>query len=246
MTTLIWVELEKARTLRSSWAILVSAQILVLFGVVLTLATSVQRNQHDIRSLISFAGSAGLVVILLAIVSAAGEYRHRTIVAELLITPDRRRLVLAKALTFALIGAATGLASLALTLALSVGWLAAKNAPGVSGGVLVQVTLGTLAYCALCGVLGVGLGALVTNQVAAVAAMSVALFVIDPTVSTLLPGVGRFGPGAIGVALSGAGDSTGGPYSSVLPVWQAAAILLAYAVALLGAGTAAGHRREIR
>jgi ABC-2 type transport system permease protein len=246
MTRAIAVELAKFRTVRSTWAIVAGALALVGFCVVMTLATNMPHGDEEIRSLLSFAGSAGLMAIVLGAVSATGEYRHRTIVSQRLIAPDAARLLGAKALASALAGAAIGVAGVLVTDAIALPWLAASGVPvSLSFIELVEIGAGGVTYCALCAGLGVGAGALIRSQVAAVTAVLVALLVIDPTVSALLPEIGRFGPTALGLALSGAAHTGHGlGVSAISPVFAAGCLLL-YAGVAVTAGMAASARREI-
>jgi ABC-2 type transport system permease protein len=246
MSTLIAVEIGKLRTVRSSWAIALAAIGIVVFSVTLTLATGTPHSSGDVRSLLSFAGSAGFIAIIFGIVSAAGEYRHRTIVPQMLVTPNRTRLVIGKALAFAIVGAVIGIISVAVTFAICFPWLSAKGVTvDLSTGTLIGIAAGSIIYCALSAALGVGIGAIVTNQVGAVVTMIVALFVIDPTLSTLLPGPGRFGPGALGLSLSGGVAANDGPYTSILPIAVAAVCFVVYTVVVVGGGVVATRRREI-
>lgn len=66
------------------------------------------------------ASSGTLVVLLIGILMMAGEFRHNTATSTFLISPDRRRVVGAKLIASAVVGAG-------LALAIALPWLAAKN-----------------------------------------------------------------------------------------------------------------------
>jgi len=124
-------------------------------------------------------------------------------------------------------------------------WLSASGTGlNLTTGQLAGLVAGSIIYNAFCAAIGVAVGTWVSNQVGAVVALLFLLFLIDPTVSTLLPSVGRFGPGALGLSLSGV-PNLDGPYASVLPLWAASACLAGYTALLLGAGIKAAQRREI-
>lgn len=64
-------------------------------GTVATLAATTVSTAAETRSLFSFAGAGGLVVLVAGVVGAGGEYRHRTIVPAALITPRRGHILAA-------------------------------------------------------------------------------------------------------------------------------------------------------
>jgi ABC-2 type transport system permease protein len=88
-------------------------------------------------------------------------------------------------------------------------------------------------------VLGVGLGALVRNQVVAVAAglvwMRVEAIIPD---ALQRPGLGRWMP-------EGAASALTGPSAATLPMWAGGLVLAAYGVALALLGTRLVVRRDL-
>ena len=76
------------------------------------------------------AGSSGvLTVLIIGILIMAGEFRHGTVTSTFLVSPKRGRVVGAKIVASALVGAAIAMAAAVLTLAVSVPWLASKAHP---------------------------------------------------------------------------------------------------------------------
>jgi len=243
---LIGVELFKLRTVRSSWVIAAAAVVLVGSACALSLATTTVNPGADVRSLLSFAGSGGLVILILGIVGSAGDFRHRTIVPELLATPNRVRLATAKVLAYSIVGAVIGTACAAATAVVCLPWLNARHTDlGVSNGRLVGILAGSVGYSVFCAVVGVGIGLLVANQVGAVVTMLVLLFFVDPLFSTLLPAAGSYGPGAVGLSLSGGVASTDGPYGTILTLPAAAMLCVGYALLAVSSGTLALRRRDV-
>jgi len=94
--------------------------------------------------------------------------------------------------------------------AIAFGVLAALPRKRIADGVL-RGFAGSVAYFALSGGLGVALGTLTRNQVGAVAVVAVVIGVIDPAFAALVPEAGRFGPSALGIALSGGAADPEGP-----------------------------------
>lgn len=243
---LIRAEASKLRGTPTSWWVFGAAFAVVAVSTGLSLVLGPVRTAEDQRSLVGFASVGGLVLLLLGVVAAAGEYRHRTIVPAILITPRRTTLVAAQAIVYAAAGAAVGLTSAALCMLITVVGVTLRGAHFV---VPVEhialVALGAVIYTALSAALGVGLGAVARNQVAAVAGVLVFLSLIDPAISALAPALGRFGPSALGIAFSDTGATNNGPFSQILPLWAAAVVYLAYTALFMVAGTSTSVRREI-
>ena len=104
---------------------------------------------------------------------------------------------------------------------------------------MVLLVLGTLFMTALWAALGVGLGALVKNQVFAVIGMIVWAFVIDNLLRGLVPDVGRFTPVA-------ASDSiTAGFADYLLAPVAAGLLLLGYVAVFVAAGAFLVARRDV-
>jgi ABC-2 type transport system permease protein len=247
MSSLIAAEFLKMRTTRTFWWVGVLAIGLGLLVVILTLATSTTTSEDDARSLIANMGIPGFFMIILGVVGAAGEYRHGTITSTFLVAPDRRRVLVAKALAYAIGGLGMGLVSAVLVLAISAPWLSGQghslSSLGLGSGELTVLVAGVLAYMAISGMLGVAVGALVTNQVTAVVAVFVFLLVIDPAVAALVHSYGKFSLQGLGGKLSGApADDVG---FDLFPLGVAALVYLGYAVAVLAATAAIATRRDV-
>jgi ABC-2 type transport system permease protein len=140
----------------------------------------------------NFASAAGIVTwfsLLFGILLMSGEYRHGTITPTFLATPRRERVLTAKVLVAALAGLL--LAALAALAAVGIGlpWLSARDV-SVPAGDLVQNGGGLLVSSAFWGALGVGVGALVKNQVLAVVLALVWVFVAETLIAALLGLVG--------------------------------------------------------
>jgi ABC-2 type transport system permease protein len=152
--------------------------------------------------------------------------------------------VIAKFVTYALVGIGYGLVVVAFGLALSLPWLAAKDIdfslsangiPGALGGLVAGI--------AVYAVLGVGVGALVRNQIAAIVGSLVYLFVIEAFASTLptIRDYYKFFPGGANSALTGATQ----PGTTLLEPWQGGLLLIGYGVVFAVAGTRLAVRRDV-
>ena len=179
--------------------------------------------------------------LLLGILGMTTEFRHQTVTQTFLVTPDRGRVVAAKLVAYPLAGIALSLAILAFTAALATGWLAAEEiTPSLLDARLGRVLLGAVLAAGLCGLVGVGVAALVRNQVAALVGVAVWVLLVEGLLMSLLhtPSLGKWLPSAAAAALT----NPGGAQLSRL----AGALLLAgYALALALAGTRLVVRRDI-
>ena len=241
MTRLVRAELLKLRTTRTFWWLGGSALGLVLLLVSLTLAIDDSLSSRpDAESLLSTAGIAGLLTLVLGVVAGAGEYRHGTIASTLLVTPQRLRAVTGSIVACFLGGLAIGLAAAGFTAVVALPWLAARDAVMPSTGTTLGIFLGGAAYAALAAALGAALGALLRNQVAAVVIVLLLIFVVDPAVAALFEDVGQFTLSGLGIAMSG-GDGE----AEVLPRGVAAVIWALYTILLGALAVLVTDRRDV-
>ena len=106
-------------------------------------------------------------------------------------------------------------------------------------GELAEIAAGTAVGALLWGTIGVGVGAVVRNQVAAVVGTTVWSMIPEPLVLALAPDVGRFIPVAASDALTGAAGQ------ELLPPLAGLVVLAAWAAALSAAGIAVTARRDV-
>ena len=132
------------------------------------------------RDLLGIAGLAQVFALVLGIVALTAEFRHGTITPSLLIVPDRVRLTLAKLGASLATGLALGLAATGLTAAIGAAILNARGIDtGLTGSQLTKMIVGGTVATGLYAALGVGVGAIVRNQVGAVVGTLVYLFVLE-------------------------------------------------------------------
>jgi len=248
MNTLIRAEVLKLRTARSYPAVAIGAILLIVAAVAATAAAgSFKAGDHPGRDSLSLAGIAHTFALLLGVLAVTSEFRHGTITPALLTTPKRMRLLTAKLTTLAAGALVLGL--LAFGLAAAVG-LPALHQRGIdsqlgSNDVAAIIAGGTMATV-LFAALGVGLGALVRNQVGTVVAALVLLYAIDPLLS-LLPALGHtvqtFGLDG----LSTASDATTSLSSNAHQLHELPALLVlaSYAAGVVVLGSLAFQRRDI-
>lgn len=183
-----------------------------------------------------------LFAALLGAMSITGEIRHGTIRPTLLVSPGRGGVITAKVWASMLAGAGFGLAAGALAIATSTLGLRARGITiELSTGDYVLPLLGGAAAAALWAAIGVGVGAIVRNQVATL----VGLFAWLLLVENLLLGdltnvnVGRFLPGAAASAIAGQKPAT-----PLLEPAIALVLLAVYAAVATAFGWVTTNRRD--
>jgi ABC-2 type transport system permease protein len=242
---LVKSEILKLRTTRTFWSLTIIAVGLVLLGTVLTLALDDHlSSEEDVRALLSTAGIAGLLTLVLGVVASAGEYRHGTIASTLLVSPRRTRFVVAKTLACVIAGGFVGLVIAGVTAAIGLPWLATKDVTPLSTGELLGLFFGCAFYTALACSFGAGIGALIRNQAAAVTVVMVLLFVVDPAASALAEGYDKYSLAGLATTL------TGGPAENVasgdpLPFGVAALLWVSYTAVVSGAAALVTSRRDV-
>jgi ABC-type transport system involved in multi-copper enzyme maturation permease subunit len=185
-----------------------------------------------------------LFAALLGALSITGEIRHGTIRPTFLATPRRGRVITAKVAASALAGLAIGLLAEALTAALESAGLATRGIHiALSAGDYVQLLAGGAFAAAMWGAIGVGVGAVVRNQVGAVVGLCVWLLLIETTLIGNVPGAGRFVPGAGAGALAGAIQTQSA--SKLLTPALGAMLLAGYLAAAIAGGLITTERRDI-
>ena len=250
MSRLIRAELLKLTTTRSFWVYALLALALVPVTIALTILAPHAGPSHTgipldssegVRRVIA-AASCTTMLVVIGILVMAGEFRHNTATATFLITPDRKRVALAKLAATALVGIAIAAAASIMTLAVALPWLSAK---GVDVGAYTRdiaiVILGALTATALCAVIGVGLGAILRNQTHAITLALVWMLTVETLLMSTAPEIYRWLPGGASNAMTPTVTLKGG----LLPMWAGALLLAAYALAFATAGTRRIAHRDI-
>jgi ABC-2 type transport system permease protein len=236
-------ELLKIRSTRTTLGLIAAMLALVLLLVLLTgllSKTGVLAGKDTQRNLLGLGGVAGLFAALAGLLVVTGEYRHGTIRPTFLFTPRRPRVLGAKLAASMVTGLAFGVVAEAIGFAVGAVILASRGVPfALSGGEATQLVVGTIVGVVLWGGLGVGLGAILRNQVAGVIGLLAWVFVIENLVFGLAPSVGRYGPEQAANALTGLTTR-----HSLSPV-AGGAVLIAWVAALVAAGVVLTVRRDV-
>jgi len=244
VTRLVHAELLKLATTR-----IVLWLGLLLLGLV-TLIVSVTAGNNSAtelaivshqRDLVAPAAVSALVALILGIVVSAGEYAHGTVSQTFLVAPVRSRVIAAKVVVAALAGLGLALFAEVSAYALAALWLAGKSVPShLASHETVLLFAGTLSAGAIAAAIGVGLGALLRRQTAAIVLSLVWLLIGEPLLA--IGGAQPYSPGhaVVAVALN-AGRSS----EELLRFWPGTLLALAYAAVLALLGTWLVERSDV-
>lgn len=245
MTAALRAEVLKQRTTRTFLGLLaamlgLSLLVVGLHGRGLS-ASGLGSQSSQVRVLAEGGEVVGVVfAALLGAMSITSEVRHGTIRPTFLAIPQRSRVLLAKAITSMVSGLAFGVIAAALAAVVGTVIMQQRGITiALGGGDYARLISGTAGAAALMAVVGLGVGAIVRNQVAAVVAIFLWLLLIENTLIDSVPDVAKFMPGALGQAL--VGQRTGTLDSAAL----AAALLAVYAVTAIIAGAWALTYRDV-
>jgi len=241
-------ELLKLRTTRTSPGLLLWMAGVVAFVVLLhvfTLDVDVLADREGQLKVVGWGTSVGaLFASLLGAMSFTGEVRNGTIRPTFLATPERSRVVAGKVGATALVGIAFGLLAEALALGIGSAGLATRSIHvELSAGDYAQLLAGGAVAAALWATIGVGVGAVVRNQVGALIGLCVWLLLVETTLIGNVPSEGKFAPGASAGALAGAIQTQSA--RSLLAPGLGALLLAGYAVAAVVVGSLVTARRDV-
>ena len=209
MKNLLQSELRKLVYLRANWLLLLWSGLFAALG---TVAPIMVLNSDNNRMGFSgtttpeginavFANAAGgyLFALIMGILIMTNEYRHGTAVGTFLVTPKRSTVLYAKLIAAAFAGLVVQIFS--YVMAVSSGFIALNffepHAP-VPMELLWKVFRASVLSGLVLGIVGVGLGALVKNQVAAVTGAVIWTLIVEGLVVAFVESVGKYLPaGAI-------------------------------------------------
>ncbi len=260
-TGLVRSELRKVTSTRLWWGMLIGLAFFTAVQAVAVAATSGTtpgpgqpatpglETAEAIRSVYAgslFSGSY-IFALVLGITGMTGEYRYQTITPTFLVTPRRGRVVAAKMAAHLLVGAGYAVAALVVALVAGGITIAVRGAGLGYGadGLWRAVALAVLAV-ALWTLLGIGIGTLVRNQVAAILLAVAVTFLVEPLATFLLAAVDldavvKWLPTNASAALTSPGDA----FLDYLDWWAGGLVLLGYAAAFGALGLLLSVRRDV-
>jgi ABC-2 type transport system permease protein len=237
VSNLLLAEAVKIRSVRTFlWVGLANVGLLLATAFSFGASEGMTDAASDDRAAAQFAAVSVVFALIAGIMIMAGEATHGTITQALLVTPERQRVVAAKAIAAAVVGFLLAVVSEAIVLLILV--------PGVSLdlGNARPVLIGILVGAPLAGVVGVGFGAAVHAQGAAIAMSLIWLLIGENIASLVLRDSARFTPGRAFAALT-SGDPNG--TDQLLSVSAGSVVAVAWTAAFLAVGVLALAGRDI-
>lgn len=248
MINLVRSEIRKTRSTQVwFWLLLMSLTLTGLFTAGQIWGTN--GAPIDLHAVFTTSRNAQIALFILGVLSVTTEFRYQTITPTLLATPRRAKLVIGKAIAAGIIAAFFAACSLIVNIAVAVPGLASKHVdysltrdgiPGAMFGVFLTLML----Y----GLIGLGFGALVRNQVVGVVVGLLWILAIENLLVRLLPYLRYaypFTPG--GAAEAVLAPRTEMPFDKIhlLGTYAGLAILAAWAVVTAAAGARFTLNRDI-
>lgn len=242
MRRLFGSEMAKALTTRSWIGLVVGAgavAVLTAVSVILSQPRSgLDTSLRDTAFFLIAAMNVMLFALLVGIRIATDDVRHGTIVPTLLATPSRVRVVGAKIATAAVLAAALAAVAEAVLVGTALPLLDGKGVSMTVGSADVGSVVALIGSAAVFGAIGVGVGAAIRHQVAALVGGLIWMLVVENLGTSALGDAARFLPGQAAQALVHATSSTLVPLAG-------AAVLAAYLALTAATGAFALWRRDV-
>ena len=255
MISLIKSEFRKVFTTKLLLILTLSALAFVLLTVVLGVyLTPGPPGQEDVNGLLEPAavtniyasvGGASVFVLILGIIAMSGEYRNQTISSTFLATPKRELVIFAKMITYSILAFVIALLMWIATVIVATILLTTVEHAPVDWTRVIQILGGALLGLVLYAILGVAIGALITNQVAAVVIALVWIFVVEALLTVFVDWIGKWLPGGALNSILQATNTSGFGGTDALSVPAAALLLISYAVILAIAAVVMTNRKDI-
>lgn len=257
----IKAEIQKLMTTRLWWGMAIAlflcgALFALLFGSI-SQTDSDQEGmptftplQIAINTYTSGVGFGYVFLMVIGIMTIGSEYRHKTITGTLLAEPRRPVMIASKVIALLGFGVLYGLVFLAGSVITGATILSARGMQAFpEAGTLTRSLLLVLLVLGLWALIGLGLGVMIPNQVAAILVGVGIAFILEPILSvvgTLIDGgrdVVKFFPSQATNAVLG--GYNGDPESVMLNWGQGTLMLLLYAAVFVAIGTWLTNRRDV-
>jgi ABC-2 type transport system permease protein len=253
MTALVRAEWTKLFTTRVWWGLLLGACVMAGgFAALFTALAGVEQDGQPglppvgdptyEELVLSTGANASVLLLILGVIGMTQEYRHRTATPTFLTTPRRGRVVTAKLVAYALVAVPLALVVLAVNLAVVLVYAGARGDPPELSGDNLRTLLTSGLVIVLFTVIGVGVGALLRNQVGAIVGSLVYLYVVEPIVASVgvLQPAYKWLPGGAVQAIT-----TDFQAPDLLEPWQGGLLLLGYGLIAALLGTFLAVRRDV-
>lgn len=200
---------------------------------------------QQLRNLLGSGFTGYILALLLGVLIVTTEFRHKTVTTSFLVTPRRPQFVGAKLITAAVLGIL--LAVIMLFTAFVAGGITLVAEGGTISslaGQIPAVAPGMILVFALFAILGVGVGSVLTNQVAAIVVCLGWFIILEGILVALVHGAERWVP--TGAATAAANLTRGqGTHFGLFSPWQGALLMLGYGLVFAAVGSFILTKRDI-
>ena len=244
MSKLIRIELFKIHTTRLTYGLLATAGGMTALLALLRAGRAGSGHTQPLSSagglttVLTVVGFALLIAIVFGVTVSSGEFRHGTATSTYLATPQRVKVMTAKAIASFAVGLLFGAVGFAITTAVAMIFVAANGYHvALSAGTIIGDAAGAILAAGLLAAVGVGLGSLLRAQLAAVIGVFIWGFFVESIVGGVFNQIGPYLPFTAATTMAGAKLGGGGfgfsGSSSATPLPFIAAAVLIAGVALL-------------
>lgn len=254
-------EWDKLRTLPSTWWLLLATMVLTTaVGAAAAASLRTQCRQGGdcsadfVKSALTGVWVGQAAVVVLAVLTVAGEYATGTMRATFTAVPDRLRVVAAKASLLGLLTAVAGAFGVVGSLLVARAILPTRGSGALQDAVLiplrdgstVRAAVGSVLYLVLIAWLSVGVSFLL-RDIAGTTGTVLGLLYLFPLLATLVSEpawedrLRKLGPGSAGLSIQAT------RHLDTLPIapWPGVGVLAAYSAMALICGVAVVHRRDV-
>jgi ABC-2 type transport system permease protein len=238
---LLRAEAIKLRSVRTTWLMLgIGLLVEALFAGLYVGLVSLG-DVGPIREVQTGTGLLMVMLLVLGVLTITTEFRHGTASTTFLAAPRRYPVLLAKLGAVLATGALTGLAYVAVNGGLALPLFESREGSLPPAGDVASVYAGVVVSFALLCAFGLGVGAIIRNQVGAIIAAIAFFFILSP-LPELLPGdIGDYFPAQAVGSLHGLPDATEEGLGQV----AGGLVLAAWSAALVLVGTLLIRRRDL-
>jgi ABC-2 type transport system permease protein len=200
---------------------------------------------QQLRNLLGSGFEGYILALLLGVLIVTTEFRHKTVTTSFLVTPRRPQFVGGKIITAALLGAVLAVIML-ITAFVAGGIVLAALGGSFSSlaGQLSAVAPGMILVFALFAILGVGVGSVLTNQVAAIIVCLGWFIILEGILVALVHGAARWVPTGAAAAAANLTRGQGVRFGLFSP-WEGALLMLGYGLLFAAVGSFILTRRDI-
>jgi len=194
-------------------------------------------------------GVGYLLMLVIGVIQIGAEYRHRTVTSTFLAQPRRPRVMLGKVLALALVAAAYGVLSMVGSVAVGAVTLQARGAEAFPAAGVFRTLALSLLVLGLWTLIGLGVGILIPNQVAALLIAVGVAWIVEPLLGAGIKawdfGQHHIAPYLPSEASQSVINSAHAAGDVRLAWWGGALALAAWAAAFAGAGILRVLRQDI-